>query len=154
PQLTPKPRDRLDDLVAGLSMFIIGLFKKVVIADTIAVQSTLIFDAAIAGATPTCADAWLASLCYALQIYFDFSAYSDMALGLGRMFGINLPINFASPYKARSIIDFWRRWHITLSRLLRDYLYIPFGGSRHGTVRTGINVMLTMLIGGLWHGAA
>jgi D-alanyl-lipoteichoic acid acyltransferase DltB (MBOAT superfamily) len=154
PQLSKGRRDHKANLTAGGSLFIIGLFKKVVIADSIAFPSNRFFNGVAAGVVPDFANAWVASLCYALQIYFDFSAYSDMALGLGRMFGINLPVNFASPYKASSIIEFWRRWHITLSRLLRDYLYIPLGGGRRGTSRRAVNLMLTMLIGGLWHGAA
>lgn len=153
PQLDHPDRDFLRNIASGGSLFIIGLFKKVVIADWIAGPSSLIFGAAAAGAEPTLVDAWLAALSYTFQIYFDFSAYSDMAIGLGRMFGLEIPVNFASPYKARSIIDFWRRWHITLSRLLRDYLYVSLGGSRHGPLRRHANLMITMLLGGLWHGA-
>ena len=93
-------------------------------------------------------------LAYALQIYFDFSGYSDMAIGLARMANVRFPLNFNSPYKARDIADFWRRWHMSLSRFLRDYLYIPLGGNRHGEARRVVNLMLTMLLGGLWHGAA
>ena len=111
------------------------------------------FNAAAIGQAPGLAAAWAGVVAYALQIYFDFSAYSDMAIGLGRMFGIVLPINFAAPYKARSIIDFWRRWHITLSRFLRAYLYIPLGGNRRGPVRRQLNIFLTVLLGGIWHGA-
>ncbi|MBF0310440.1 MAG: MBOAT family protein [Magnetococcales bacterium] len=140
-------------LAIGSVIFIIGLFKKVVIADTIALRSTPIFAAVATGYQPGFFDAWGAAFCYAFQIYFDFSGYSDMAVGLGWMFGIKLPINFASPYKANSIIDFWRRWHITLSRFLRDYLYIPLGGSRCSPARHHLNLMLTMILGGLWHGA-
>ena len=99
-------------------------------------------------------EAWVAILAYTFQLYFDFSAYSDMAIGIGKMFGINLPINFNSPYKAKSISDFWCRWHMTLSRFLRDYVYITLGGNRRGEPRRYINLMLTMLIGGLWHGAS
>jgi D-alanyl-lipoteichoic acid acyltransferase DltB (MBOAT superfamily) len=99
-------------------------------------------------------DSWFGALAYTTQIYFDFSGYSDMAIGLALLFGIHLPLNFNSPYKATSIIDFWRCWHMTLSRFLRDYLYIPLGGSRHGPVRRQINLMITMLLGGLWHGAS
>lgn len=98
--------------------------------------------------------AWGGALAYAFQIYFDFSGYSDMALGAARLFGIRLPLNFASPYKASSIIDFWRRWHMTLSRFLRDYLYVPLGGNRKGSIWRYGNLMITMLIGGLWHGAS
>jgi D-alanyl-lipoteichoic acid acyltransferase DltB (MBOAT superfamily) len=107
-----------------------------------------------AGGGVTTEWAWLATLAYSLQIYFDFSGYSDMAIGLALMFGIRLPVNFRSPYKAASIIEFWRRWHITLSRFLRDYLYIPLGGNRLGEQRRYINLLVTMLLGGLWHGAA
>ncbi|MBK9193320.1 MAG: MBOAT family protein [Crocinitomicaceae bacterium] len=98
--------------------------------------------------------AWIGLLSYTFQIYFDFSAYSEMAIGLGKMFGFEFPINFNSPYKAKSFSDFWNRWHITLSRFLRDYLYIPLGGNRNGNVKTYVNLSLTMLIGGLWHGAS
>jgi hypothetical protein len=111
------------------------------------------FAAANAGAALTFFEAWGAALAYTFQLYFDFSGYSDMAIGLARLFGIRLPLNFDSPYKATSIIDFWRRWHMTLSRFLRDYLYIPLGGNRHGTGRRYTNLMITMLLGGLWHGA-
>jgi alginate O-acetyltransferase complex protein AlgI len=143
----------LDNLAVGLSIFSIGLFKKVVLADGIAAHATPVFDAAGAGYDPTLFEAWGGALSYTFQLYFDFSGYSDMAIGLARMFNIRLPINFDSPYKAVNIIDFWRRWHITLSRFLRDYLYIPLGGSRHGVPRRYSNLMITMLLGGLWHGA-
>jgi D-alanyl-lipoteichoic acid acyltransferase DltB (MBOAT superfamily) len=106
-----------------------------------------------AGAQLGAADAWAGALAYTVQLYFDFSGYSDMAIGAGLMFGIRLPVNFASPYKATSIIDFWRRWHITLSRFLRDYLYVPLGGNRRGRTRRYVNLFITMLLGGLWHGA-
>ncbi len=138
----------------GLTLFVIGLSKKVLIADTIAQFSNPIFDMAALGALPSFADAWIATLAYALQLYFDFSGYSDMAIGLGLLFGIRLPLNFKSPYKASNIIDFWRRWHMTLSRFLRDYLYIPLGGNRRGQFRRYTNLIITMLLGGLWHGAA
>lgn len=140
-------------LVVGLTIFIIGLFKKVVLADSVAVYSTPIFNAADSGITLTFFEAWLGALSYSMQLYFDFSGYSDMAVGLARMFGVRLPLNFNSPYKSTSIIDFWRRWHITLSRFLRDYLYIPLGGSKKGELRRLSNLMITMLLGGLWHGA-
>ena len=113
-------------------MFAIGLFKKIVLADSISPFANNIFNAAADGATLTFFEAWLGTLCYGLQIYFDFSGYSDMAIGIARMFGIKLPVNFFSPYRARNVIEFWRRWHITLSRFLRDYLYIPLGGNRRG----------------------
>lgn len=137
----------------GLTIFIIGLFKKVVIADNVALYSTPIFDAANDGFVLTFYEAWFGALAYTFQLYFDFSGYSDMAIGLARMFGILLPINFHSPYKAESIIDFWSRWHITLSRFLRDYVYIPMGGNRKGITHRYINLIATMLLGGLWHGA-
>jgi len=137
----------------GITMFGIGLFKKVILADGIAVYATPVFDAAANGTVLTVVDAWLGTLAYTFQLYFDFSAYSDMAIGIGLMFGIRLPVNFKSPYKATNIIDFWRRWHITLSTFLRDYLYFPLGGNRKGASRRYINLMITMLLGGLWHGA-
>jgi len=146
-------RPRWDNISIGLTLFTLGLFKKVILADGIAGFSTSVFGAAQAGAQPGMLDAWSAALAYTFQIYFDFSGYSDMALGLARLFGIKLPMNFFSPYKATSIIDFWRRWHITLSRFLRDYLYIPLGGNRRGKTRRYLNLMITMLLGGLWHGA-
>ena len=138
----------------GLAIFAAGLFKKVVIADNLAQFVTPVFAHLDAGGGVTTPWAWLATLAYSLQIYFDFSGYSDMAIGLALMFGIRLPVNFRSPYKATSIIEFWRRWHITLSRFLRDYLYIPLGGNRLGEQRRYINLLVTMLLGGLWHGAA
>jgi D-alanyl-lipoteichoic acid acyltransferase DltB (MBOAT superfamily) len=137
----------------GLSIFAVGLFKKTVIADQLAQIATPTFDAAAAGQPLAAGSAWLGAIAYTLQLYFDFSAYSDMALGLARMFNITLPSNFDSPYKAASIAEFWRRWHMTLSRFLRDFLYIPLGGNRRGSVRAAVNVMITMLLGGLWHGA-
>jgi D-alanyl-lipoteichoic acid acyltransferase DltB (MBOAT superfamily) len=111
------------------------------------------FSAAGSDTPPGFAAAWLGLLAYSMQIYFDFSAYSDMTLGLGRLFGIRLPMNFNSPYKATNIVDFWRRWHMTLSRFLRDYLYIPLGGNRKGPQRRYVNLMITRVLGGLWHGA-
>jgi alginate O-acetyltransferase complex protein AlgI len=133
----------------GICMFAAGLAKKVWLADGIAAYA----DQAFSLHAPTFLDAWCGATAYAFQIYFDFSGYSDMAIGLGLMFGLRLPVNFRSPYKADSIIEFWRRWHITLSRFLRDYLYIPLGGNRYGRVRRYVNLMITMLLGGLWHGA-
>ena len=137
----------------GFAVFAAGLFKKVVIADNLAQFVSPVFAHLDAGGGVAASWAWLATLSYTLQIYFDFSGYSDMAIGLALMFGIRLPVNFRSPYKALSIIDFWRRWHITLSRFLRDYLYIPLGGNRLGEPRRYLNLMVTMLLGGLWHGA-
>ncbi len=148
------PARRSVDLSVGLSILIVGLFKKVVLADNIAPIATRLFALAARGDRDlTMAEAWTAAIAYALQIYFDFSAYSDMAVGGARLFGIRLPVNFHSPYKSASIVDFWRRWHITLSRFLRDYLYIPLGGNRKGPSRRYTNLMLTMLLGGIWHGA-
>jgi hypothetical protein len=137
-----------------LALFAIGLFKKTVIADPLAPGIIAIQQSVLFGAEPTFFSAWIGTLLFAFRIYFDFSAYSDMALGLARIFGIRLPVNFWSPYKATSVIDFWRRWHITLSRFLRDYLYIPLGGNRRGRARHYLNLLITMLLGGLWHGAA
>jgi alginate O-acetyltransferase complex protein AlgI len=141
-------------LAIGLTTFAIGLAKKVVLADTLAIHASAVFDSAAAGHAPELIGSWLGTLCYTFQIYFDFSGYSDMAIGLGWMFGIRLPVNFASPYKAGSVAEFWKRWHITLSRFLKDYLYIPLGGNRRGHVREYANLLITMLLGGIWHGAA
>lgn len=141
-------------MAVGLTIFFIGLFKKVVLADTLAYHATLAFSAASSNVVLTLFEAWRGALAYSFQLYFDFSGYSDMAIGLAYMFGILLPLNFNSPYKATNIIDFWSRWHMTLSRFLKDYVYIPLGGNRKGTRRRYINLMLTMLLGGLWHGAA
>jgi alginate O-acetyltransferase complex protein AlgI len=137
----------------GLAIFAAGLFKKVVIADNLAQFVSPVFAHLDAGGGVTTPWAWLATSAYTLQIYFDFSGYSDMAVGLALLFGIRLPVNFRSPYRASSIIEFWRRWHITLSRFLRDYLYIPLGGNRFGEQRRYLNLLVTMLLGGLWHGA-
>jgi len=146
-------RLKTDNLAVGLTIFTIGLFKKVVLADGVAAFATPVFDAAAAGAAPSLAEAWCGALAYTFQLYFDFSGYSDMAIGLARIFGLRLPLNFDSPYKATNIIDFWRRWHMTLSRFLRLYLYFPLGGNRKGPSRRYANLLLTMLLGGLWHGA-
>jgi D-alanyl-lipoteichoic acid acyltransferase DltB (MBOAT superfamily) len=136
----------------GLTLFTLGMVKKVLLADTLAPFVGEVYDAqetaVFAGL-----DVWLASLAYTLQLYFDFSGYSDMAIGLALMFGIRLPFNFNSPYKARSIIEFWRRWHMTLSRFLRDYLYFALGGNRRGRANRYRNLLVTMVLGGLWHGA-
>jgi D-alanyl-lipoteichoic acid acyltransferase DltB (MBOAT superfamily) len=142
-----------NNLVVGVSIFAIGLFKKTVIADSIAVYATPIFASVDGGQSVDFFTAWAAALAYTFQLYFDFSGYSDMAIGLARMFGIKLPINFYSPYKATSISEFWRRWHMTLSRFLRDYLYIPLGGNRAGELARLRNLFITMLLGGIWHGA-
>jgi D-alanyl-lipoteichoic acid acyltransferase DltB (MBOAT superfamily) len=142
------------NVVIGLTIFSIGLFKKVIFADTFALYATPVFDTAAKGVALDGQTAWLGVLAYTFQIYFDFSGYSDMAIGLGRMLGINLPLNFNAPYRSTSITDFWRRWHITLGRFLRDYLYFPLGGSKVGALRHFTNLMIVMLLCGLWHGAA
>lgn len=146
-------RLRYDNLVIGLSIFAIGLFKKTVVADGMAVYATPVFAAADGGSSLDFFSAWGGALAYTFQLYYDFSGYSDMAIGVARMFGIVLPLNFYSPYKAANISEFWRRWHMTLSRFLRDYLYIALGGNRHGKLRRYANLFTTMLLGGLWHGA-
>lgn len=143
-----------EGVLKGLHAFSIGFAKKVIIADSLAIAASGIFDSADAGHAISTHDAILGTLSYTFQIYFDFSGYTDMAIGLGLMFGIQLPKNFDSPYKATSIIDFWRRWHITLSEFLRDYVYIPLGGNRKGLRRRHFNLLSTMLIGGMWHGAS
>jgi alginate O-acetyltransferase complex protein AlgI len=147
-------RPRAEAIAEGLEIFLLGLAKKVVLADTFAHFADVGFDAAARGVPLTLFEAWYALLAYGLQIYFDFSGYSDMAIGLARMLNIRFPLNFDSPYRARDIGDFWRRWHITLGQFLRDYLYIPLGGSRVGKARRIANLMVTMLLCGLWHGAA
>lgn len=140
-------------LAIGITIFTIGLFKKVIVADNVAEFSTPVFDAAFRGQAIGFFEAWTGALAYTFQLYFDFSGYADMAIGIARMFGVLLPLNFDSPYKAVNIVEFWRRWHMTLSRFLRDYLYVPLGGSRKGNTRRYVNLMTTMLLGGLWHGA-
>ena len=146
-------RPHIRNIAVGLTIFVLGLAKKVLIADNLATIASPIFAAAAKGAVLTGIEAWMGALAYTLQLYFDFSGYSDMAIGLSLCLNVRLPLNFDSPYKSASIIDFWRRWHITLSVFLRDYLYIPLGGGRHGTTRRYGNLMATMLLGGLWHGA-
>ncbi len=145
---------RAENLSAGLMLFLLGLGKKLVLADTFGGFSDIGFNAAAHGAALTFFEAWYATLAYPLQLYFDFSGYSDMATGLARMLNVRFPLNFDSPYQAATISDFWRRWHITLSYFLRDYVYIPLGGNRSGECRRMVNLILTMLLGGLWHGAA
>ena len=140
-------------IALGVTIFTIGLVKKVILADTAALYASPLFDAVAAGARPDALAAWGSALAYTAQLYFDFSGYSDMAIGAGLLFGIRLPVNFASPYRAESIIDFWHRWHITLSRFLRDYLYVPLGGNRKGRARRYVNLLITMVLGGFWHGA-
>ncbi len=155
PQIAHKNfgRFRSLDLAVGLAIFACGLAKKTLIADNLAPLANGVFAQAQNGAEIGTSAAWMGALAYTLQLYFDFSGYSDMAIGLARIFGIRFPANFDSPYKALTIADFWRRWHITLSRFLRDYLYIPLGGNRRGKARQIGNLLLTMLLGGLWHGA-
>lgn len=153
PQFNKMGALRSANLAAGLCLFAFGLFKKVMIADSLSPYVDTLFSTA-ALRPLSVMEAWSAMLAYSFQIYFDFSGYSDMALGLAKMFGIRLPANFYSPYKSTSIIDFWRRWHMTLSRFLKDYLYIPLGGSKRGATRRYINLAATMVLGGLWHGAA
>lgn len=155
PQFGRAETYRLDweNIAVGLTIFAFGIFKKVVLADGVAPHANAVFQAAADGESLTLLDAWGGSLAYSMQLYFDFSGYSDMAIGLSRMFGVNLPLNFNSPYKALSISDFWRRWHMTLSRFLRDYLYIALGGNRYGRLRRYGNLLVTMVLGGLWHGA-
>lgn len=138
-------------IALGLFVFSIGLFKKSVVADIFSIFANAGFDVE---RNLTFLQAWTTSLSYTFQLYFDFSGYCDMAIGLALLFNIRLPINFNSPYKALNIQDFWHRWHITLSRFLRDYIYIPLGGNRKGQYRTYLNLFLVFLIGGLWHGAA
>ena len=143
-------RFNFDNFSKGIYIFCIGLFKKLVIADTVALFVNNGFEI-INLSLPT---AWIVTLSYTLQIYFDFSGYSDMAIGLGKMFNINIPVNFNSPYTSESITVFWRKWHITLGRALSTYVYIPLGGNRKGKLRTYINLFVTFLVSGLWHGAA
>jgi alginate O-acetyltransferase complex protein AlgI len=159
-QMMPQFRDpasyrwRLDNFAAGLAIFLLGLFKKIVLADGISPFADAVFNAADAGELPTLQEAWLGAIAYTLQLYFDFSGYSDMAIGLSLMLNIRLPFNFNSPYRALNISDFWRRWHISLSSFLRDYLYIALGGNRRGNLRRYANLLATMVLGGLWHGAS
>ena len=152
PQFARLRNARIDwsNVARGITLFSLGLFKKVVIADNLAVWAGAGFDDA---ASLTFVEAWAASLCYTFQLYYDFSGYTDMAIGSALLFNITLPLNFNSPYKAVNIQDFWRRWHMTLSRWLRDYIYVLLGGNRRGEARTYLNLFVTFLLGGLWHGA-
>jgi alginate O-acetyltransferase complex protein AlgI len=153
PQLTMThaPGEMTNMFSRGLFRFSIGLFKKVILADTFAIWANAGFGEVDQMTTAT---AWITTFAYTLQLYFDFSGYSDMAIGSGLLFGIRLPENFNSPYRATDIKDFWRRWHITLGRWLRDYLYIPLGGNRNGTANMLFAITLTFVLGGLWHGAS
>ena len=150
-QLGRRPVGR-EDLAAGARRFIAGLGKKVLIANQVSVLADAVFT--LPEAERTAAAAWVGVTAYALQIFFDFSGYSDMAVGLGRMFGFTFPENFNHPYSAGSMREFWRRWHMTLSRFFRDYLYIPLGGNRHGALRTALNLLAVFALCGLWHGAS
>ena len=148
-------RDRtttIDGFAEGVRRFIVGLAKKMLLANTVARPADAIFDMPSGAVGPGLA--WLAVVCYSLQIYFDFSAYSDMAVGLARMFGFRFPENFAHPYASRSVTEFWRRWHMSLSAWFRDYLYVPLGGNRRGRLRTYFNLAAVFLLCGLWHGAS
>lgn len=149
----PRRAEMWENLSRGLALFCIGAAKKLLIADHVSEVADRLFATAAAGPVGA-AEGWVAAWAFTLQIYFDFSGYSDMAIGLALMFGLRLPYNFDAPYRATSIRDFWRRWHMTLSRFLRDYLYIPLGGNRGGGARQARNVVVTMLLAGLWHGAA
>lgn len=152
-QLAPQLESRshsVERFSSGIFLFAVGMAKKVLVADTLALLAAPLFGEG----DPSCASAWTSMLLFAGQIYFDFSGYTDMAIGLGRMLGFEFPVNFDSPYQAVGFQDFWRRWHITLSTWLRDYLYIPLGGNRRGRRRTYVNLLATMVLGGLWHGAS
>lgn len=151
-ETTYRPQAR--SIASGLALLAMGLAKKLLLADPLGQGADAIFGGASAGITPNMVGAWVGTLAYALQIYFDFSGYSDMAIGLSLVLGVRLPANFDSPYRATSIVEFWRRWHISLSTFLRDYLYIPLGGNRHGEARRYLNLATTMVLGGLWHGAS
>ncbi len=159
-QMMPQFRDQstyridVNRIAAGIAIFAIGLAKKLLIADALGEQADVLFRAVAGGTLPMMFLAWTGVLAYTFQIYFDFSGYSDMAIGISLLFGIFLPLNFNSPYKSLNIIDFWRHWHISLSTFLRDYLYIPLGGGRKGRVRRYMNLWITMVLGGLWHGAS
>jgi alginate O-acetyltransferase complex protein AlgI len=148
--LSPSRDGVYERLGRGALLLLFGLAKKIIIADPAALISDAGFGAA---SSLSCQEAWVAALAFSIQIYFDFSGYSDMAIGIAQMFGIRFPFNFDAPYRSITIAEFWRRWHITLSRLLRDYVYIPLGGSRHGLPRQMVALVATMLLGGLWHGA-
>ncbi len=153
PQFRKIPRPDWFAAAAGLSLFIAGLFKKLVLADNIAPVASAVFAAADAGQPVSFAESWGAVTAFSFQMYFDFSGYSDMAIGLALMFGIRLPLNFNSPYKALTISEYWQRWNMTLGRFLREYLYLPLGGSRGGDLITMRNMMIVMFVSGFWHGA-
>jgi len=155
PQIGDRARYQLDwnNVAIGLTVFCLGLAKKVLIADRFPTHVGPVFDAAALGEPITMFAAWSAAFAYSAQLYFDFSGYCDMAVGLGLLFNLRLPINFAAPFRATNIVDLWRRWHITLSNFLRDYVYIPLGGSKCGPARQSFNLIATLILGGLWHGA-
>ncbi|MBI3434655.1 MAG: MBOAT family protein [Proteobacteria bacterium] len=155
-QIADRTRYRPDwnNIALGMTIFVCGLGKKLLIADPVAIHVAPVFEAAARGEAVTLVAAWVAAIGYSMQLYFDFSGYSDMAVGLGLLFNLRLPVNFAAPLRATSIIDLWRRWHVTLSRFLRDFLYVPLGGARAGIPRHYFSLFVTMLLGGLWHGAA
>jgi alginate O-acetyltransferase complex protein AlgI len=154
PQYSPRMVNfNVRDFSLGLAIFLIGLYKKLLLADPVSGVADAVYGAAHAGQVLTWFDAWLGTLAYTLQIYFDFSGYSDMAIGLARMFSIKFPVNFNSPYKAGSIAEFWRSWHITLMRFFREYIYIPLGGNRCSKSRHYANILVVFLFSGLWHGA-
>jgi D-alanyl-lipoteichoic acid acyltransferase DltB (MBOAT superfamily) len=155
-QLDERPYKRADAaerVARGLMLLVAGLAKKVFLGDPLAAYANPVFQAAAEGKAVTTAEVWQGVLGFTFQIYFDFSGYTDMALGLALLFGIVLPQNFDVPYRATSLQDFWRRWHMTLSRFLRDYLYVPLGGNRHGLAVQVAALFATMALGGLWHGA-
>ena len=156
PQIADATRYRIDwnNVAQGLTIFTFGLGKKLLVADPLGPHVAPVFDAAARGEPVMALAAWSAAFAYSAQLYFDFSGYSEMAIGLGLLFNLRLPINFAAPFRATSIIDLWRRWHISLSRFLRDFVYVPLGGARHGVHRRTFNLLATMTLGGLWHGAA
>jgi len=151
PQLREKQRITGRDVADGLSLFVVGLFKKVALADYLGLYVDKVYGAPARFGAPALL---LATFCFAWQIYFDFSGYTDMARGVGRMLGIRLMLNFNNPYLATGLGDFWRRWHISLSTWFRDYVYIPLGGNRRGAFRTYVNMCITMVVSGLWHGAS
>lgn len=155
PQFAKKETYSLDyeKIALGILIFTIGLAKKILIANPLAEYADSFFDGIDASSSPSFANAWLGTIAYTFQIYFDFSGYTDMAIGISLLFGIHLPINFNAPYQATNIIEFWRRWHISLSNFLRDYLYIPLGGNKKGVSQRYINLLITMILGGFWHGA-
>jgi D-alanyl-lipoteichoic acid acyltransferase DltB (MBOAT superfamily) len=156
PQIAEVKRYRVDwnNVGLGLTIFVFGLGKKLLIADQLSIHVAPVFDAAARAEPVTALAAWGAAFAYSAQLYFDFSGYSEMAVGLGLLFNLRLPINFAAPFRATSVIDLWRRWHVSLSRFLRDFVYVPLGGDRQGVARRSLNLVVTMTLGGLWHGAA